>query len=165
MKLETAEKLNNINHQFYNIVAKDFDESRNHHWPGWDKINTYISEQVVVLDIGCGNGRFGEYVRDCIDHSDYTGIDSNEFLLKQAKKRLPEYNFLNIDITKQDWKGISDDHFDLVGIFGVIHHIPGYKNRINIFNNIRSKLKKRRYTSCCSLGVYRNKQVKTKTSN
>jgi 2-polyprenyl-3-methyl-5-hydroxy-6-metoxy-1,4-benzoquinol methylase len=59
-------QLNQLNTHFYQIVASDFDESRQYFWSGWDsclpELHKLVSEtggKLQVLDLGCGNGRFG----------------------------------------------------------------------------------------------------------
>ena len=63
-------RLNQINHDFYRVTAAEFDQTRTQPWPGWHKLLSYIeriahrSSTVTVLDVGCGNGRFGVFLHD-----------------------------------------------------------------------------------------------------
>src|SRR5437773_46351 len=62
----TIQRLNEINRAFYNRVAQDFDETRQQAWPGWDTLLSYLNAPLnaplSVLDVGCGNGRFGLFL-------------------------------------------------------------------------------------------------------
>lgn len=172
MKKETVKKLNQLNQDFYNTIGKEFDDTRSHIWPGWEKVLEIIQNKEIegVLDIGCGNGRFGEFVLK--NHSQakthdpkliYTGIDSNEFLLKQAEEKLgkiatptqqshsradgnpgknQKFSLFKKDIIFDSWEKSFEKKFDLIVIFGVMHHIPGSQNRIDLIKKAKKLLTK-----------------------
>jgi 2-polyprenyl-3-methyl-5-hydroxy-6-metoxy-1,4-benzoquinol methylase len=58
----TRERLNTINREFYRVTAHDFDETRGQPWPGWKRVLPYLKLPLSVLDVGCGNGRFGVFL-------------------------------------------------------------------------------------------------------
>lgn len=78
----TIQRLNAINREFYRITAHEFDQTRGTAWPGWERLLPYLltpsppaplpriqgsGEQTVslsVLDVGCGNGRFGAFLHE-----------------------------------------------------------------------------------------------------
>ncbi len=64
MNLETINRLNAINHNFYATVADDFDQTRGTAWPGWQRILPHVPLPLSVLDVGCGNGRFALFLHD-----------------------------------------------------------------------------------------------------
>ncbi|MCC2624733.1 MAG: class SAM-dependent methyltransferase [Burkholderiales bacterium] len=80
-----------------------------------------LSEISIVLDIGCGTGRWSMYWCDKVKHIDAT--DPSEAVL--AAVRLTR-NKQNIRITQCDANNLpfNDDSFDLVMSVGVLHHIP-----------------------------------------
>ena len=101
MKKETISALNQLNTNFYNTVAKEFDESRNHYWPGWQLLVEQIDPTTItsVLDIGCGNGRFGAFSNEHFPNmQNYTGIDSNYKLITAATEANIAGTFLQRDI-------------------------------------------------------------------
>lgn len=66
----TIRRLNAINREFYRITAEVFDQTRGQPWPGWEQVLAYIGADaqkrvptmLLVLDVGCGNGRFGVFL-------------------------------------------------------------------------------------------------------
>jgi len=146
MNKETVEKLNKLNKDFYEKVAPFFDRTRNYYWKGWMQIIPLIkqrfpkSEELCVLDIGCGNGRFGSFLKEQLEISiNYTGIDSNTYLLQKAQEKLPEATFIKSDILKFDYSSL-ESNFNLIAVFGVLHHIPGYENRLQLLKNLKNLL-------------------------
>jgi len=144
MTPETIEKLNTINRQFYETTATDFDATRGRAWAGWVKLADYLSAPLSVLDVGCGNGRFGVFLAETLDGKvDYLGVDNNAKLLDFAKDSLAEFESVSatvqeLDIVAQE---LPDDSYDLVVLFGVIHHVPGYDNRENFVAELAKRVK------------------------
>lgn len=125
----TIERLNQINRQFYQITANSFDQSRSQPWPGWEILAGHLSAPLTVLDVGCGNGRFGVFlVRRFGATITYYGIDSNPTLLSRAEEALRGFE---VHLTCRDVIDNPPDsgEYDLVALFGMLHHIPGYERR------------------------------------
>ncbi|HLA44679.1 MAG TPA: class I SAM-dependent methyltransferase, partial [Aggregatilineales bacterium] len=151
MNTSTVHLLNQINREFYQTVASSFDETRSNPWSGWLRLLPYIRDcnsglhrpaldiqdsssglSLRVLDIGCGNGRFGVFLKQNLEIPiKYHGIDSSDYLLKHAADMLKaenvDFHLRNVDVITEDY--IPDDPYDLIVIFGVMHHIPGFENR------------------------------------
>jgi len=110
-----------LNEKFYLKTQAYFNISRQSPWPGWQKLLSYLQGPTLqVLDLGCGNGRFGVWLSG--QHRiDYTGLDNNQYLLDAAAKVLPAGRFVRQDITKP-WR--LKNKFDLVAILGMMHHLP-----------------------------------------
>lgn len=127
----TIKRLNAINREFYRVTAESFDESRNQPWPGWEPILLHVQPPVSVLDVGCGNGRFGCFLAERLgaDQIIYYGIDNNPALLERARAALPGINaqIIQHDVIEQPITGM--EQVDLVVLFGVLHHIPGTQQR------------------------------------
>ncbi len=159
MDENTILKLNKINNDFYSTVATDFDDSRQYFWDGWYKLITYTKHfnQLKSADIGCGNGRFFEFLIKNIPKEEfsYLGIDNNEDLLKFAKNNFQKNNFVNYQLKKidivesllskkdflnEDQKLQKNDGFNLIVSFGVMHHIPSYKLRLQLISYLKSKI-------------------------
>lgn len=149
MQNSTIFKLNKLNSDFYTTVAEDFDDSRNHFWPGWHELLSHIDVQNVasILDIGCGNGRFGIFAESQFPQlKKYVGIDSNPTLLESAKKQTNSHvaEYQQVDIVQKllDEKPLLNTTapFDLVTIFGVMHHIPSFEFRKNLIIQAKKML-------------------------
>jgi SAM-dependent methyltransferase len=69
-----------------------------------------------VLDAGCGTGEYSPL----FDPARYLGIDLHEGYVAFARRRNPEYRYLQADLTS--WRG-SGERFDLVLVNGVLHHL------------------------------------------
>src|SRR4051812_21279538 len=82
----TIRYLNDLNHRFYETVAAEFDATRQTAWQGWHQLIPYLMPRLTVLDVGCGNGRFGVFLADRLGSANlhYHGIDSSVALLASA---------------------------------------------------------------------------------
>src|SRR5664279_238076 len=90
----TIRTLNDLNRRFYETVAADFDATRQTAWQGWDPLVRYLKPPLTVLDVGCGNGRFGVFLADRLGKTGlhYHGIDSSAILLGRASAGLTGIN-------------------------------------------------------------------------
>jgi len=147
MNAKTRERLNAVNREFYAAQADAFDASRNHAWPGWkravrDIFGKEASRPLRVLDVGCGNGRFANFLQAEADHAagesralDYTGVDQSSELLAIAADGHPAngsdvLNWIEGDILAgQPGFALPPGPFDLVVAFGLFHHVAGLEQR------------------------------------
>ena len=156
MKASTVAALDRINRRFYDEQAQGFDQTRQGPWAGWAQVAEAVSERLVdarpltVLDVGCGNGRFAQFLAQALPAVDirWAGLDASGPLLERARShaRAPNlvrpivrsWNLLGDDAGPPElpappmfWPGDDDDEehvqagFDLVVAFGVFHHVPG----------------------------------------
>jgi tRNA (uracil-5-)-methyltransferase TRM9 len=137
MNESTIRRLNDLNRTFYERTSANFDESRGRAWNGWKRLLPYFtayftesdSEQWRVLDLGCGNGRFGLFLaRRVGTRLQYTGVDNNAALLDTAREslNLTDSRFERLDLVNN---ALPAGDYDLVVLFGVLHHIPGADRR------------------------------------
>lgn len=136
----TIKRLNAINRQFYQITATSFDESRDHPWPGWEKLLSYLAPPLSVLDVGCGNGRFGVFLAERLSNQiRYHGLDNNMALLDRARAALQT---VDARLDQQDVVEHQPDsgEYDLVALFGVLHHIPGAQNRQRFIQRLAERV-------------------------
>jgi tRNA (uracil-5-)-methyltransferase TRM9 len=142
MDIKIIKLLNQVNNDFYKAVHADFDDSRGYFWKGWDKLVEYLPDNrpLKVLDVGCGNGRFYEFLVSKDVEVDYVGIDNSKELLDVARKKYPEAKFENVDIIEdvEELEGYTD--FDLIVSFGVFHHIPSLELRKKMIQKLSFRL-------------------------
>jgi len=172
MDQKLINQLNKLNRDFYSKTSKFFDESRQKPWEGWkqliekeNELPAYVIPSAgrrvtgyglretgnrkleTVLDIGCGNGRFGEFLLRHFPNADYTGIDFSPELLKFAEEKFKSKKlsgkFIHSDILDTKWAGGLKKKFDLITLFGVIHHIAGFENRKRLIKNISELLNRK----------------------
>jgi SAM-dependent methyltransferase len=74
-----------------------------------------------VLDLGCGYGDAAPFFSD---HCDYVGIDHNKSYIEVARKLNATTSaiFINGDVSDSEVK--AHGPFDLVMMYGVLHHLP-----------------------------------------
>ena len=144
---KTRVLLNEINRQFYNTTASEFDATRGQSWPGWHPVLKHIPdvEPLRVLDLGCGNGRFGLFLAEHLDRDiHYVGVDNNPDLLNFAAKALADKPRLRVSLVEQDIviQHLGLGNFHLIVLFGVVHHIPGTYRRKEFLRSRVSSLEK-----------------------
>jgi tRNA (uracil-5-)-methyltransferase TRM9 len=156
MNIKAIKQLNKLNLDFYQTVAQEFSDSRNYYWHAWDDLLLIIKslginhQPLKVLDIGCGNGRFAKFLSEKLEKNcEYIGIDNSSKLLNIAKENSKNYKNPNntYKFIKQDIitgllknKKITNQQFDLIIIFGVMHHIPSFDLRKKLFKQLESNL-------------------------
>jgi len=141
LKDETAEALCAVNRRFYQERATEFSRSRERPWSGWSEIleraRPYLPQRPRVLDVGCGNGRFARFLEERLGTAfDYCGVDESPLALAEARRRLLHREFLEGDFLE----ALPEGRFDLVALFGVLHHVPGRENRTSLLTRLRARL-------------------------
>lgn len=139
----TRAKLNEINRQFYEITAEEFDQTRGRAWPGWEPLLEYSDTPLSVLDLGCGNGRFGVFLANALSgRITYHGIDNNPALLQFAQEALQPHLHLHTSLFERDIIAHPphDGIYDLVTLFGVIHHVPGRAYRRALIEQLAQRV-------------------------
>ncbi len=142
MSAATERQLGAINHRFYERFAAEFSATRERPWPGWERIAEHTTPPIEVLDVGCGNGRFGTFLASrWAGPFRYAGIDGCAQLLRAAEQRLasvaggPELR--DFDVLEQDpATAFGAQRFGLVALFGVLHHVPGESRRRRLLGRL-----------------------------
>lgn len=150
MQKGPVKALNQLNQDFYAQISEDFSASRNFSWQGWTEIIKYLPKKndLKVLDVACGNGRFVEFLGKKIHGSFfYLGLDNSKELLKIAQNKFPKQEFQFFDLVKNyliNKKIIfnTQEKFDLIVSFGLSHHLPSTKLREKFLQSLKSKLNK-----------------------
>jgi len=137
MKKEYAENLLKKTKQDYNEIAQEFSATRQQAWEETEFLfNDYVIPGDKVLDLGCGNGRFFEFLKD--KDIDYIGVDFSEKLIEIAKEKYPKIKFQVADVLNLPF---PNNYFDKIYSIAVLHHIPSEKFRIQFFEEARRILK------------------------
>ena len=103
------------------------------------KINKSFFKDKVILDSGCGPGR---YIHHLLKYkpSEIIGVDSGKDIIKQNKIKFKNYKnvkFLNCDLNNLPFKY---EKFDFIISAGVLHHVG--KNIKNLIHDHARSLKK-----------------------
>ncbi len=158
MDSKTIDRLNQINQAFYRTTANEFDQTRGRPWPGWVEMLPYLSglqpstgaanSPFSVLDAGCGNGRLGLFLMENIPSGSmlhYHGMDTDITLLSRAEEALAaagnpplaHYSLESRDIIARP---PDSGQYDLVALFGVMHHSPGLTQRQAFMKTLASRV-------------------------
>lgn len=144
MKQTTVQRLNALNQSFYDQVSTSFDQTRRQGWAGWHDLVPHISrfKEPNLLDLGCGNGRFLDFIcAQNLAFETYLGLDNSDHLLGLARMRfghMPNAKFLKHDLLKPLKLKVR---FDLITLFGVMHHLPGKLSRQKLLSEVGNHLR------------------------
>jgi tRNA (uracil-5-)-methyltransferase TRM9 len=130
----TRDRLLELNRTFYSVHAARFSATRRRPWKGWDRVLARLGGAAgrTILDLGCGNGRLADA---CDRHFEpgswsYTGVDASGALRSEAVARLARLRPAGFEIVAGDLLDAATSFwsrglYDLVAVFGVMHHVPG----------------------------------------
>jgi len=151
MKKEDAQYLLEKIKENYNQIAKEFSRRRSQVWEEVRFLfDDYITPGDKVLDLGCGNGRFFEILKN--KGVSYVGVDFSEKLIEIAKKRYlypPQISkkfgragakFLVADALNLPF---PNNYFDKVYAIAILHHIPSKEFRQRFLEEAKRVLKPR----------------------
>ncbi|MBP7341857.1 MAG: methyltransferase domain-containing protein [Deltaproteobacteria bacterium] len=81
-----------------------------------------------ILEIGCGSG-YGAVLLSALQPKTYLGIDlMPEQIALAGKWHLPGFEFKTMDAAEM--KDIPSQSKEIIVIFGILHHIPDWRNVI-----------------------------------
>ena len=128
MEEKVRQSLVKLNRDFYAQFARPFAESRTQPQPGFNCLLDYIRPEVGrMLDVGCGEGRFGRFLMANEPAMKYTGVDFTEELLQFARAG-HRGTFLVRDLSES---GCLDGlgNFSVIACLAPLQHIPGRRWR------------------------------------
>jgi SAM-dependent methyltransferase len=145
----TVRALNAINRDFYRAEAVAFDATRADSWPGWQRVAELAVELGFgdapdVLDVGCGNGRFGRFLAARLPRLRYLGVDVSPELLAAARARRfgGECRFVQADVVEERLDPyLGARRFHLIALFGVLHHVPSKARRKALLGELAARLR------------------------
>jgi len=121
----------------------------------FSEIKHFISNHSgSILDVGCGNAEFFQFLKATGFDGAYHGIDVNSGLLKEAKKRFPECTFKQVDILS-----LNTRKLDYIVASGVFNY--DYGQNLELIKKMLKKmfsLAKRKviFNGICSQGTRRD---------
>jgi len=89
--------------------------------PRYEIFSKWIGDDASVLDIGCGDSYFGEYLVEKKKNIKYLGCDISEEALKMAKQR--NLDVIILDAAKGELIAFKDNEFDFVVMSELIEHV------------------------------------------
>lgn len=107
----------------------------------WDapylEVEKLIPKQGKILDLGCGEGFFSNFIAISSEKRSVFGIDIDKKRISQANKGLKNTKFILGDITKKEIPNA-----DCVIMFHLLHHLPSWISQEILLRKSSNKLKK-----------------------
>lgn len=140
MRKKAVKKLLHKVVEDYDNIAEEFHTTRQHDWKEFEYSLPYIRDNQIILDLGCGNGRFFNFLKK--KHQvKYLGIDKSVKLIEKAIDAHPEKEakFVDGDLLNLP---VDNDFADLAVLFASLHHIPSKDLRQQAVNQLHRVLKR-----------------------
>lgn len=136
-----AQKLRDLNQQFYSTLADSFAASRATPQPGFAHLLAWVPQDAAsLLDVGCGTGRFAHFLVGRHPFPQVSGVDFSIELLAKARALLPQAMFSLRDLTQPDFlAGLGQ--FDVVACLAAMQHVPGHANRCRLLREMAAHLR------------------------
>ncbi len=124
----------------YDKFAKDFSSTRNHSWSEFEVVSPKIKKGDKLLDLGCGNGRFREFLgTKKIAKGAYFGLDLSEGLLEIAQWTYQGDHFFKGDFGKK--LPFGKDNFEVIVAIASFHHLTDKVSQQNFLSECHRILK------------------------
>ncbi len=135
-----AARLSILNQDFYRQFAQPFVETRATPQAGFFKLIEHLPQSAGhLLDVGCGDGRFGRFSLEHGLIGRYTGVDFSADMLEAARRLTEKGRFLQRDMSQPDFlAGLGS--YELVSCLAAMQHIPGRANRIRVLKEMAGHL-------------------------
>lgn len=145
MQPDTRNQLIRLTDQFYQHHAESFSATRISAWQGWQTLIPFFQDTASpnVLDVGCGNGRFAQFLSEHISSFTYTGLDKSASLIDTARQLVSANNcqFLNFDSFGETPAPPTAAAYSHLVLFGVLHHLPGKSYRLSYLTQLSKLLR------------------------
>ena len=145
MQPPIAQRLIELNRQFYTDFGESFSTTRGRIQPGVRRILDLLNGGETILDLGCGNGELARALARDGHRGAYLGLDFSLPLLADAES-VPEgfsAEFREVDLTKLS--AVSSQlsvikPWTLITSFATLHHIPSQEIRLDILKTVHELL-------------------------
>ena len=146
MDPSTAERLIEINQDFYTHFGDSFSATRHRFQPGVHRVLQILEGDESILDLGCGNGELARELARRGHRGSYLGVDFSLPLLRDAESQPDGFSarFIQADLTQLS--AFSDQlsvegGWSVITAFAVLHHIPSMELRLNLLRMVYQLLK------------------------
>ena len=149
MQKTVAQKLFELNGQFYREYGGAFAETRRRIQPGVHRILEEWLAEGDWLDLGCGSGALSANWVEQGKPGLYEGLDFSPVLIAAARRAGAGYAlapgqsvlFNEVNLADSNWKSVcSLKQYSGVLMFAALHHIPGAKTRLRLLGQIAALL-------------------------
>ncbi|HNZ86070.1 MAG TPA: methyltransferase domain-containing protein [bacterium] len=143
----------------YNEFSSEFNATRQNLWPELLEFEKYIKDGQKILDLGCGNGRLVNLLKNY--DIQYVGSDISSDLLNYAKKqdfgKIKNFQFIESDMLDLE---LPDDNFDIIFLIASYHHLRTKLQRIEILLKMKKWLKKDGLIIMTNWNLFQKKYIK-----
>lgn len=146
MRSQVVTQLLRLNREFYDQFGEQFAPTRGPEQPGLRQLLAYLPGQGTLLDVGCGNGRLALALDLAGRRVDYWGVDASAELLAIARRQTVGLRhvcatFVQGDLADPGWPAaLPDVAFDAITALAVLHHLPGWRLRLELLCTLRLHL-------------------------
>jgi tRNA (uracil-5-)-methyltransferase TRM9 len=139
MREQVRQQLLALNRAFYGRLALPFARSRSRPQPGWSRLAGYLPEPCpALLDVGCGDGRFGRFLLAQQRIGRYAGVDFSAELLAEAR-RATAGDFYERDLNEP--KALADlGSYAAIACLSTLQHLPGRGRRRRLLREMARHL-------------------------
>lgn len=144
MQPDIVTRLLALNRSFYEQLAGPFARTRAHPQPGFARLLPFLPQPCTrVLDVGCGEGRFGRFLAKSGVEAEYVGVDFSSGLLAEAEAAVADSfahtSFVARNLARPEaLDGLGT--FSLIACLAVLQHIPGRANRLRLLREMAQQL-------------------------
>ncbi|MBI3914899.1 MAG: class I SAM-dependent methyltransferase [Chloroflexi bacterium] len=146
MDATVAQRLLQVNRNFYTRFARSFSETRSEHQSNVQTIIALIGAADKILDIGCGNARLARGLERAGARVEYVGVDASAELLELAREQCAKFETVRADFRLSDlsdpaWaRELGAARFDAIAALAVLHHLPGVELRARVLRDLAERL-------------------------